>query len=466
MVRSRAAQAERDAQAAVAAAQEGAAALRAELDGVRTREYEAKAQFVELQQQLDDAVLARDALTAELEDLRTVAADADDAARRAAQSESALRNELHDLRLAKARPSQAAPEKRAGLATAEEAEFEAMRRRLRGLETDGAPPEDPTPSSTPALPTPEPSALRHVQRQRAAAHEDPEMRAHLERAARARDQGDLPTPREGDETDAERRLRALEEQAFRDAEAERRDEGARMPWGASGDQSPPRVSFSLPPPAPELHIAIPEPADHAVGGMATPGAPLNTQTTIDAAAKYLAQRKVRDAERAETDRQGGRSQPPSLATPAPTAPPLDDDYEDDAHFDAARGRDAGEYAGGDGAYVHLNAPPSVPPPQHVAAYEPAAYGGDGDVDAAFEAMYAATDGRERSEPSSAASSRRPGSSRDGARRPRKSAAAANPYGAPARPSSRGAARPASRGAGKKKASLPRISKGGGDPYRS
>ena len=165
------------------------------------------------------------------------------------------------------------------------------------------------------------------------ASDDPELADHLARRDEAIAMGLVDAPPdewteeerpEEPETEAERKLRELEERAF-DGAAVQDEEAAPWPRAESLAQSAApwnharqrdRAARGLPPPAP-LPLEIPEPSDHTTAhGERTPGAPRpDPQATIDATAAYLQMRRDRAA----------TSVPRAAATPPPPSESAGDD---------------------------------------------------------------------------------------------------------------------------------------------
>ena len=344
--------------------------LRSDLAQARRLSCDARDEVAALQRTLDEGKLERDALRQELEDVRAQVAEASQAAR----------------------PVEAAPEVRpdkpARLSVDDQAEFAAIRRKLRSEATPQKR-EDPAPYDAPAdaqtlrtlrtealadeayagaaaTPAPRKVLGRALDAARAAARfqapprgqrpsldetdggvvnaapgwdmlgtrrslNDPELAAHLARRDAAVAAGLVDAPPEEfhddarpeePETEAERKLRELEERAFDDA-APAADEEASM-WTDARHRD--RAARGLPPPAP-LPLEIPEPGDHTTAqGERTPGAPRpDPQATIDATAAYLQMRRDRAPPAAYSETSVPRA---ANATPPPPSADPADDMED------------------------------------------------------------------------------------------------------------------------------------------
>lgn len=289
-LKSRAAQAERDAAGAIQAARDANAALRSELQQQRAAAYNARQQLADFERKLDETSLARDAALSQLDDLRAGVADANERARRATIAEDELRAKLDDFKQRARRKNRAKfddPTDSLPL----EGDFERMRRRWRSRAQAPAQSDPPLQSSEPHFENLTEAPHRTAKQQpsedlieaphrtakqqpserqtndesanKRENHVDDEIKRHLTLAAQARAGGLLPTPREDeeddadtllrryesqgraptphsssrehiDEQDAERRMRTLEEGAFTDqAHSSKRDAGERPADGTT-----------------------------------------------------------------------------------------------------------------------------------------------------------------------------------------------------------------------------------------
>ena len=193
------------------------------------------------------------------------------------------------------------------------------------------------------------------------ASDDPELADHLARRDKAIAMGLVDAPPdewmeeerpEEPETEAERKLRELEERAF-DGAAVQDEEAAPWPRAESLAQSAApwnharqrdRAARGLPPPAP-LPLEIPEPSDHTTqNGERTPGAPRpDPQATIDATAAYLQMRRDRARDKRAArggDAAAAGANPRATTTPRRATRSLEDARRGHVRLAAARRRAA------------------------------------------------------------------------------------------------------------------------------
>ena len=316
---------------------------------------DARDEVAALQRTLDEHKLQMDELRREVEDLRAQAKEASEARK-------SFETEAHELKQATRFTTR--------LSCDDQAEFESIRRKLRGEDTPQKEaadhlasvqyealeeqPKQPRKVLGRALDAAR-AAARFQKQQRPSlgetdqdevtaapgwdamgtrrASDDPELADHLARRDEAIAMGLVDAPPdewteeerpEEPETEAERKLRELEERAF-DGAAVQDEEAApwpraeslaksSAPWNHARQRD--RAARGLPPPAP-LPLEIPEPSDHTTAhGERTPGAPRpDPQATIDATAAYLQMRRDRAA----------TSVPRAAATPPPPSESAGDD---------------------------------------------------------------------------------------------------------------------------------------------
>ena len=329
--------------------------LRSDLAQARRVGCDARDEVAALQRTLDEHKLQMDELRREVEDLRAQAKEASEARK-------GFETEAHELKQATRFTTR--------LSCDDQAEFESIRRKLRGEDTPQKEAEDHLASVQYEALEEQPkqprkvlgraldaarAAARFQKQQRPSlgetdqdevtaapgwdamgtrrASDDPELADHLARRDKAIAMGLVDAPPdewmeeerpEEPETEAERKLRELEERAF-DGAAVQDEEAAPWPRAESLAQSAApwnharqrdRAARGLPPPAP-LPLEIPEPSDHTTAhGERTPGAPRpDPQATIDATAAYLQMRRDRAA----------TSVPRAAATPPPPSESAGDD---------------------------------------------------------------------------------------------------------------------------------------------
>ena len=272
-LRTRAQEAEQDATRAVQAAKDANAALRTENEQQRNAAFAARNEVTELTRRLDEAVLARDAMKNQIENLRKANDEADARARHSAEQEMILRKELEHARESTSRGS--------GFSSL----GQSSRQQRRRHQVDDE--QRPTMDEVSESPTKEAAAREFAQMKRRLRgntsdrqeeerkdDKDDEVRRHLELRAAAMAGGLLPTPREEDD-DTERRLADYERTKKQTKLRNEAEDRARA-----------------------LETGIFE-TDLAQKALDTKR---KTTETIAAAARYLEKRRLRDVEREENDR--------------------------------------------------------------------------------------------------------------------------------------------------------------------
>lgn len=234
LLKTQAAQVERDAAGAAQAARDANAALRAEIEQQRVSTYTLRHENAELERKLEESTLAKDAADREIDTLRKSAAEADQRASRAAQIEKALRRDVDKLRRSqhdsRRRHSFQSSTNVTTSLDSDDASFERMRRRWRSqsdlkersnndTETQRASAESAAASSSshrgedPLGQNVTSLALSEGKGHPAfTAIQDDEIKRHLALAAQARAGGLLPTPRDDDDV-AEASIERYEQHA-------------------------------------------------------------------------------------------------------------------------------------------------------------------------------------------------------------------------------------------------------------